>query len=793
MVKEGKPAAVIVTGGAAGELTRYAAAELQSYIEKLSGAHLPTITEAQLSSRSATEPILVVGTTEQTALLREIAASGSINSGGLNKEGFVIRTLIWKERPVVALVGADEAGALYGAYELLEKLGVTFRISGDLIAGRQATNRFSGEQSFIEPVSPGRELAVPDSDLKMEPSLQRRGFLFAANFDNVSSFSYSDYEHLLDQMARMKCNYLQFWWFAYAPWLQYSYRGESKLMGDITTKESGYHNWFYGGFGSRTVEDVTIGREHFKDHPRLAPLEMQHVETPEQAFNISKDMLQRIIAHAAKRNIKVWPVIEMASLPPNLARYAEAVDAGPWWFLFGIFVHPLDPVNREIQVNRLKALVESYPQAEGFFLNFAELYPELANDKHREFFERERPRFHDLRPLSVPWAATLANIYDTRGDKVVDSNIGFMDLFSYLLKKRDEVAPGTRLGLMTVGRGYALPLFHKMVPTDVPFSSLESGGVWTMMGVPMEYFGGMGNRERIIQPRVDDDFDMLGLQFSVRLYAEKDRIFSDGVKHGLSGVAGQLNRARGTEFNCGFLARASWQPTLTPEQFYRDCAERMFGQAASEEMYQAFMKLEEFQAYLGYYEYTGGYGIVLCCSAIREVNAAYQYWRQRNPFTGPVIGAWKKFIGESSDFIARREGAIKLLDAALNHLWAAQPKVAPQGKYELGYLINRTKTFRDFFVGVNAFRQGLVSFDEAFRVRDQLEHDAFVARLESSLTTLREASTQLKASATEYSQIVDHVSDLAVLYSINSRILQGTDMAIQLLENVAHYQEGKPY
>src|SRR5262249_58124335 len=84
-----------------------------------------------------------------------------------------------------------------------------------------------------------------------------------------------------------------------------------------------------------------------------------------------------------------------------------------------------------------------------------------------------------------------------------------------------------------------------------------------------------------------------------------------------------------------------------------------------------------------------------------------------------------------------------------------------------------------------------VSFDEAFQ--KELDHDAFVSKLESSLTTVREGSEQLKSATTEYSQIIDHVSDLAVLYNINARVLLGTDLAIQLLENVVHYHEGKPY
>jgi hypothetical protein len=766
----------IVMGKNADNLERRAGSELQTYLERLTGVTIKQVNETDLGSIDKNATLLLLGETNQSEIVRDLAAGGSLQTSGLKPEGFVLKTLSWKEHPTLFVVGADSAGTLYGTYELLERLGITFRLTGDILPEKNPN------------------LSIPTLDLRMEPALHRRGFLFAANFDNASMYSWADYEQMLDQMARMKCNYLQFWWFAYAPWLNYGYKEETKWMGDVSAKESGYHSWVYGGFGSRTIADVTIGREHFKDHARLAPLEMQHVESPQEAFDISKATLTRIIAHAAERNIKVWPVIEMASLPPNLARHGEMVGEEPFNYVFGTFLHPLDAVNREIQVNRLKALHETYPDAEGFYLNFAELYPDLAtNKKHIEFFERQRPHFQELRAASMPWAAALASIYDVGIEKVVDSNIGYFDLFSYLLKARDEVAPGMRLGLMTVGRAYALPLFHKMLPGDIPFASLESGGVWTMLGVPMRCFGDMGGRERIIQPRVDDDFDMLGLQFSVRQYAEKDRIFSEGLQQGISGVSGQVERARGTEFNSSFLARAAWEPNLTPEQFYHEASERIFGHEAAEDMYQAFMKLEENQAWLGYYEYDGGYGVLLCCSGIREVNAAYQYWRQKNPYAGPVMRSWKRLMGGSADAIARREGSISRLNDALLHLHAAARKVAPQATQELQYIINRTEVFRDCLAALNLFRRGLMDFDAAFRLRDELSEDAFGMQLEASLSMLREAHSQLEEATRKYSRIIDHICDLGVLYHLNSRVILGTELTIQLIENVVNYHRGKPY
>src|SRR5262249_13611243 len=153
----------------------------------------------------------------------------------------------------------------------------------------------------------------------------------------------------------------------------------------------------------------------------------------------------------------------------------------------------------------------------------------------------------------------------------IDSDIGYFDLFKYLLTKRNEIAPKARLGMMTVGRGYVMPFFDKMLPKDIPFMTFDTGGrcgYGTPQGMPMNYFGGMGERERIDTPYLDDDCEMLGMQFNVGAYTQKDHIFTDGVKYGMTGVAPWMAQLRGTEQNSSFLADAAWHPDLTREEFY---------------------------------------------------------------------------------------------------------------------------------------------------------------------------------------------------------------------------------
>ena len=512
------------------------------------------------------------------------------------------------------------------------------------------------------------------------------------------------------------------------------------------------------------------------------------MESPDQAFDVAQGLLQKIIRHARERGIKVWPAVEMASLPPNLARYCERVGELPFQPIFGTFVHPLDPVNREIQVNRFKALVQTFPEAEGYMLVFAEMYPELDSPKHHEFFVSQRPAYFQLRELRWPWI-------DWGGagnaDRLVDSNIGFVDLFKFMMAKRDEIAPQVKLGAMGIGRGYTLPLLDKMLPKDVPFTDMESSGVWTPAGVPMSYFGGMGDRERTIEPRVDDDVNMMGMQFNVRQYSAKDRIFIDGAKYGMSGFAGQLNRARGTESNTRFMAEAAWSPQLTAEDFYKRYSTRLFGDRAGADMYNAYMALEANEAWLGYYNY--GDSTMNCCGALPEVSTAYNYSRQDNPYDGPTGTRWENFIAKSPDLINRYEGSIQLLNKALASMRAALPNVASQGKYELGYMINRTVSYRDYIQSLITIRQAYLAFDQAFKTRAQVPYTQFVANLDKSLGEFDLANEQVQAATTHYAEMMDHPSDLGVLYHLNARAVLGFNLTRQWMRNVVNFHKGKDY
>lgn len=308
----------------------------------------------------------------------------------------------------------------------------------------------------------------------------------------------------------------------------------------------------------------------------------------------------------------------------------------------------------------------------------------------------------------------------------------------------------------------------------------------------MKDFGGMGSRERTIQLRIDNDFDMMGMQFKVNQYTKIDRIFTGAAKYGLSGFAGQVERDRGTEWNSSFIAEAGWNSNLTSEEFYKNFSRRLFGVAAASDMYNAFMTLEKNQAYIsGYFAY--GFSTMNCCGPLPEVNEAYLYSQQPDPYDGPKTASWRKFIIDSPDAIARFQGSMHLLNQALDSMRMALPKVAPRGKYELEYMINRTQSFRDYMRAIITIRRAYLDFDKAFQKKSELSREQFISRLNTSMSEFQLANQQVQAATKEYAEIMDSPSDLGVLYQLNVRSVLGFRLVREWMQNVVDFWEGKPY
>lgn len=110
LVENGKSAYTIVVAAKATASERRAAAELQRFIEEMSGARLPVVSDA----KDVRGPKLLVG---DSAALKRLGVT--LPLAELGPEGFLLRT----RGPNVIIAGGRQRGTMYGATAFLERLG----------------------------------------------------------------------------------------------------------------------------------------------------------------------------------------------------------------------------------------------------------------------------------------------------------------------------------------------------------------------------------------------------------------------------------------------------------------------------------------------------------------------------------------------------------------------------------------------------------------------------------------------------------------------------------------------
>ena len=228
-----------------------------------------------------------------------------------------MQTIDLAGQPAVVAGGNDEASTMYAAYELLERLGIAFQLTGDIIP-QQRLN-----------------LKLPTARLRIEPAIKYRG-LEMRHFV-MPWMGLADFRRMIDQMAKLKYNYLEFFWYG-GPWIEYSYRGETVPMESIYAKESGYLT--YVGW-SHTAKDVKIGREHFKQERVCAP-EFANVQNQEQARQVARQWLTQAIDYAHQRKVKIWLARgDCPTVPLSLAKHSRLAAGDD--FMGDRYIPPGDP------------------------------------------------------------------------------------------------------------------------------------------------------------------------------------------------------------------------------------------------------------------------------------------------------------------------------------------------------------------------------------------------------------------------------------------------------------------
>jgi hypothetical protein len=700
LARSGQAKASLVVGRDSPPFYRWVAGELQRYLQDLSGAELPVMHHDEVPVGKA---LILVGGPAANPLSAAAQEKGLVSFAGLEQDGFILQSGVLGGAPIVLAGGSDEASTMYAAYELLERLEAVFQLTGDIIPRRAP------------------DLKLPALSVRMEPALRYRG-LHMRHFV-MPWMGLDDFRRMIDQMAKLKYNYLEFYWYVGGPWIEYSHQGEKRQIDGLYTRDSGYLTWHHTADRFK-APDVKIGREHFKRERVCAP-EFATVQNQEEAHQVAREWLRQAIDYAHHRKIQIWlGKGDCPFVPPNLGRHSPLSRPDRWDF-FGTAMAPGDPVGAEIWEAMVNSMIETYPEADGYWIWLAEAGTIATAD---------------------PESQEVLHQYDSLRNGASDSDMGLVHFGKEVVERVKQRHPRAQLGLALLNRCHLFRALDTLVPKDVAFQSMESGACWHPgVPVPMERFGGLEGRQTFLVPRLDDDQHEFAMQFNAALY-EFDRVLAGSVQYGVAGVAPQTGKLRGLEQNARFIGEGAWNPALTTAQFYEGYLRRIFGEAALEEMLKAYNVLQENDHTMGW---RGLYNFCnyAAMEPIKELDAFREDPLQKGelPQSRRDLAAWRDGFAD---------GTARLREA-LGHLERARPAVLPGSRHELEYVIFKTESYILHLETIRALLDGCIAYGKTVSAKQEGQGEDALRRLEqcrASFTSARELSlrtAQLLAARAE--------------------------------------------
>lgn len=312
----------------AGDMERYAAAELQRYIYQLSGKVLSISDE--IPGASATGFVLATAKTSKNI---EEKLQQRL-SDKIGEEGYILE----KQNNLLYIAATTQLGCLYGVYGLLgDHYGIGFYLGHDVVP------------------FPKQKFYLPDVSEVKNPAVAIRGFLPWTNFpQSATVYSWEDWKFIIDQAAKMRMNFINI----------HNYNGEAghnemfhnfSLNGYISrvwmpTANTG-HGWSCKGFD---VKNFRFGaREIFDDYDFGADCAL-HNETlsNEMVFRKGVSLFQRVINYAHTRGVKMALGLDIDLILPEYKRQAD------------------DPAIIEA---RMQQVISDYPQLDYLILYISEL------------------------------------------------------------------------------------------------------------------------------------------------------------------------------------------------------------------------------------------------------------------------------------------------------------------------------------------------------------------------------------------------------------------------------------
>lgn len=496
------PASSVIVGKGASFLEKAAAKEIRRYIYLRTG-RLPDLQSVASAAEIRRDAVVVV--TKDSPLVDGLADDATVSRiAALEPQGYCLKTMRRGSSTFLFVAGGDGVGALYGAFQLAEKLGVRFFLEGDVMPDKRV------EKIDLELDETGRAL------------FPVRGIQPFHDFPEGPDWWDRDaYKAILGQLPKLRMNFFGLHTYPEKgpnaePTVWIGREGDADETGRVASAyPSSYQNTLRGNWGyeakktsdfhagaARLFETDGYGNDVMKD---LCP----EPKTPEdsiEVFDRAADVFRDVFGFARKLGVQTCVGTETPLTVPELVKQR----------LRNARRDPADPaVTKDLY--------------KGIFQRIARAYPV----DYYWFWTWEGWTWDDASPAAIRSVTT--------------------DLDQALAAWR-EVAPPFRLATSgwVLGPPSNRTLFDQALPKDVAMSCInrEVGKAPVDPG-----FARIEGRPLWAIPWLEDDPSLT----SPQLWAGRmRRDAADALRYGCDGLLGIHWRTRILSPNVLALARASW-------------------------------------------------------------------------------------------------------------------------------------------------------------------------------------------------------------------------------------------
>ena len=644
----------VIVGESATELERYAAEELCGYLETLFG----------VVCRPTTDPpeeagcLFLVGTAETNP-----AGAGVFPE--LSDQGILLRRTEYRGIPELIVGGGSPRATLWAVYELAERWGVRYLLSGDVL-----------------PERPGEIL--PEVDAILEPALSVRQWRVVNDFAcGPESWGMADYRVLLGQLAKLKFNRILISVWPWQPFLHYEVGGISRRSACM---------WF--DFHYPITEDM-VGRELFGDRPEFWNPDLPLGAGYEELADAGELLLHNLMACARGLGMEcvmtAHPTEFMPEFAPLLKDARQVHQLAELTVVPGPDTDMADPGLRELASAVLRATVDTYPEVDYLMLGMPEFRQWV--EQYGKAWEALDQRYglSDVCSLeAVVSAAEARNAYPGGAERAlaeVKGDLVALYFYDRLLNEGKVLDGSRRPDVKSTFSAIAeelYPLLGRLLPLDAEvlnFVDYTPSRIVkrreALETVPPGVFA------VLIYTLHDDNVGLLPQLTTGSLH----ELTRDLVRHGWTGFSTRYWLVADHDPCAGYLARAAWDEEVTPASVYADLARTVCGEDCVADMLTVFREVEEATVLLEWHGLSLGFPVPGMMS---------KHWT-----AAPMPEEWGTV----------RACYVRGLEAART----AVEESRPSGRWYAEYWVGRLTFGVEYLNAVEAFREAAIAEDAGKR------------------------------------------------------------------------------